>query len=337
MARSADDVHEVHDVDNDEAQATNRKRVNGTRRGRNHANVDDVRREVVNVDDDVNIDERAAGNNNNNNHNTAAAQRAVHQLVQPQLTGDAVSHFTLWACNEVEMFLTARAETKTSSKTSFSESDLRVLLGLFAEWPHASNVDICNKYNDKMEEKRRVAARDAHAIDNNKGSIAVSTVRDRKIKWDSLTADKKAAILKGGPLDDFFVMTRSGAAHLLTQQEADGVCKAVKVIREKGWTVSTRMVQQFAKIMLHKYRPLDFAIHGSTFSPSWAHDFMHAHNFRLAAPTTDRTVPLETIERDGKEFYKMLREFRLQYNFRKDLVFNMDEFFVTIDTAGRAT
>jgi hypothetical protein len=288
-----------------------------------------------NRNDDVHIvyhlDEDSNGNNNNNNNNTIIR---ANRWIQPPLPFEVLPSFIIRAIEQVEFHLNYRASLNPSSKSSFGEMDLRLLLGLFAKWPYDSNVKIKERYETTKAELLAQAVRLKTNADNGKPTISEATVSDRKRRWNELAREQQLAILRGGELQNVgqFVKMRAGAAHLVTDLEAQDICKAVRVLRSKSWAVSTNMVQLLGKSMMRKHRPLHYEVHGDLFSENWARCFMKEHNFRQAAPTTDRTVSLDTIEKDGAAFFRDLQAKRHQYQFNKELVFNMDEFFVTMDT-----
>ena len=130
----------------------------------------------------------------------------------------------------------------------------------------------------------------------------------------------------------YFTTGKRGPKNILTEIEDRLLNTTFDQIRAACAPVCSRVFASVARGIVARTRPeVVLQERVLLFSLSWAKEQMKRCGIRRRAATTDRTVSAKQIKKDGIGFYRSLRESGCAYS---ALVFNMDEFFLTLGSDG---
>jgi len=131
----------------------------------------------------------------------------------------------------------------------------------------------------------------------------------------------------------YYKPSKRGPKEIILPEERDVLEKAFNDIRRSGTPVSSRIFACVARGIVKRSRPdIGQQDRVCIFSQTWARDEMTRLGLHVRKATTDRTVSAGQIKKEGEDFYKQLGECGVT---QKCLLFNMDEFFVRLDSAGQ--
>jgi hypothetical protein len=133
---------------------------------------------------------------------------------------------------------------------------------------------------------------------------------------------------------------KAGRKELLSEAEAQELSYAIDAwTRQYKNPISAPEVVSIAKGLLQRNGkgPL-LKENGGCWevSQQWARNFLAKHQFNLLRATTDRTVSNEAVLKAGTVFFRQCENIcTLCPSIDRRLTFNMDEFFVLLDSNGR--
>lgn len=122
---------------------------------------------------------------------------------------------------------------------------------------------------------------------------------------------------------------RCGCNAVISEAVEERILKVFRTVRSSGACVVRNTLASIARVTVKNYnrtskeKKLDFAS-----SQSWLTGFIERHDLHFRRSTTNRTVTAVEIMKEGELFYSNLQEYRVKNAVAKELVFNVDEFFV---------
>ena len=125
-----------------------------------------------------------------------------------------------------------------------------------------------------------------------------------------------------------------GRHELLTKTEKAATLSAFDLLRSQAIGVDCPLFAAFVRGIVETERPGATCLRGGVLkvSNSFAHQFLKSNGFKVRKGTTDRTVDASTVRRDGDLFFKQLASCGVT---NPKFIFNVDEFFVTLDSANK--
>ena len=152
---------------------------------------------------------------------------------------------------------------------------------------------------------------------------------NREIGPSTVSKYKQLAVLPG----------HRGRLKLLDDHESALLLLAFKKVRETGTPVQASLCAGVARGIKEKREKGSTSLGGGPmkFSTSWAEDWMKENGIRVRHATTDRTISCEEIIRLSKGFFEELRAAKENGVTCKELVYNADEFFLSLSAGGGTT
>lgn len=131
----------------------------------------------------------------------------------------------------------------------------------------------------------------------------------------------------------YYVPEKRGPKELLLEDEKRVLGATFDSIRKTGTPVSSFLFARVARGIVRRSRPaISEQDRVAIFCLTWARDEMKRMGINVRKGTTDRTVSAAQISTDGEDFYTKLAFCGVQH---KELLFNMDEFFIKLENGGQ--